>query len=314
MNVVGFLTKFSPAHHPKDFVLATLKTRLNKQTMPHFKIKQTSILSEINNRKIRIQVYAIEVQNKDTRQAEKQLMKHEEDPVEFVSFRMRKINIEAYQTAIALVAQHQHDLRTIVINNISEEAFFVLEGEAKQLERVVTVHHLKEKKSMRILTYEEDFVELRHKIKKSMPTWISKLDPSDIRTCGNNPEVAYTKYDEYSDDTLSDMSYSINSLLTIDINDMDLFSTTINNNQEQKEGDEKQSKTFDERINQQQRIIETQDKKIEELLTMMKDMKDSTERKIDNMLILIEKLTTKTLSKERVDNIKVKEKEENRRP
>jgi hypothetical protein len=96
---------------------------------------------------------------------------------------MRKINIEAYQTAIALVAQHQHDLRTIVINNISEEAFFVLEGE---------VHHLKEKKSMRILTYEEDFVELRHKIKKSMPTWISKLDPSDMRTCGNNPEVAYT--------------------------------------------------------------------------------------------------------------------------
>ena len=107
VNVVGFLTKFSPAHHPKDFVLATLKTRLNKQTMPHFKIKQTSILSEINNRKIRIQVYAIEVQNKDTRQAEKQLMKHDEDPVEFVSFRMRKINTEAYQTAIALVAQHQ---------------------------------------------------------------------------------------------------------------------------------------------------------------------------------------------------------------
>jgi hypothetical protein len=58
-------------------------------------------------------------------------MQHEEDPVEFVSFRMRKINIEAYQTAIALVAQHQNDLRTIVINNIPEEAFFVLEGEAK---------------------------------------------------------------------------------------------------------------------------------------------------------------------------------------
>jgi hypothetical protein len=55
-------------------------------------------------------------------------------------------------------------------------------------------------------------------------------------------------------------------------------------------------------------MIETQDKKIEELLTMMKDMKDSTERKIDNMLILIEKLTTKTLGKERLDNIKVKEK------
>jgi hypothetical protein len=47
---------------------------------------------------------------------------------------------------------------------------------------------------------------------------------------------------------------------------------------------------------------------------MMKDMKDSTERKINNMLILIEKLTTKILGKEVLDNIKVKEKEENRRP
>jgi hypothetical protein len=42
--------------------------------MPHFKIKQTSITGEINNQKIRIQVYAFEVQNKDTRLAEKLLM------------------------------------------------------------------------------------------------------------------------------------------------------------------------------------------------------------------------------------------------
>jgi hypothetical protein len=95
-----------------------------------------------------------------------------------------------------------------------------------------------------------------------MPTWISKLNPSGIRTCGNNPEVAYTRFDEYSDNTLSDMSYSINSLLTIDINNMDHFATTTNSNQEQNEDNEKQSKTFEERINQQQRIIETQDKKL----------------------------------------------------
>jgi CRISPR/Cas system endoribonuclease Cas6 (RAMP superfamily) len=145
VNVVGFLTKFSPVHHPKDLVLATLNTRLNKQTMTHFKIKQTSISGEINNRKVRIQVYATEVKNKEAKLAEKLLMKHEEDPVKFVSFRMRKINIEAYQTAISLVSQHQNDLRTIVINKISEEAFFVLEGEAKQKQRVITVQHLKRK-------------------------------------------------------------------------------------------------------------------------------------------------------------------------
>jgi hypothetical protein len=41
---------------------------------------------------------------------------------------------------------------------------------------------------------------------------------------------------------------------------MDHFATTTNSNQEQNEDNEKQSKTFEERINQQQRIIETQDK------------------------------------------------------
>jgi hypothetical protein len=84
-----------------------------------------------------------------------------------------------------------------------------------------------------------------------MPTWILKLDPSDIRTCGNNTEIDCTRFDEYSDKTLSDMCYSINSLLTIDINGMDLFNTTSNCNQEQNEADKKQSKTFKERINQQ---------------------------------------------------------------
>jgi hypothetical protein len=53
-------------------------------------------------------------------------MKSEEYAAEFVLFRMRKINNEAYLTAIALVAQHQNDLRTIVINNVSEEGFFIV--------------------------------------------------------------------------------------------------------------------------------------------------------------------------------------------
>jgi hypothetical protein len=91
-----------------------------------------------------------------------------------------------------------------------------LERETNQKGRVLAVHHLKEKKSMRILTYEVDFIEVRYDIKKSMPTWISKFDPNDIRSCGNNSEVSNKLFD-YSDEGLSDIRYSINSLLTIDI-------------------------------------------------------------------------------------------------
>jgi hypothetical protein len=47
VNVVGFL---SPSHHPKDYVLATINSRLNKQNMPQFRIKQTRILRERNKR------------------------------------------------------------------------------------------------------------------------------------------------------------------------------------------------------------------------------------------------------------------------
>jgi hypothetical protein len=86
VNVVGFLTKFSPLHHPGDFILATINSRSNKQNMPEFRIEKTSIQGEINNEKTSIQVYVIEVQNQDTRLAEELLMKHDEDTVKFVLF------------------------------------------------------------------------------------------------------------------------------------------------------------------------------------------------------------------------------------
>jgi hypothetical protein len=53
------------------------------------------------------------------------------------------------------------------------------------------------------------------------------------------------------------MSYSINSLQTIYINDMDLFNGTKTKNQEQHPTDEEKSAKIEERINQQQRMIET---------------------------------------------------------
>jgi hypothetical protein len=61
---------------------------------------------------------------------------------------------------------------------------------------VLTVHHLSKKKSMRLITYEDEFQELRREIKNKLPVWISKLDPSDLRTCGDNLEVAQTRQDD----------------------------------------------------------------------------------------------------------------------
>jgi hypothetical protein len=71
--------------------------------MAHFRLKQSRVFGEINNHKTRIQFYIVEVQAIDTRLAEKLLMNHEEDPVEFVFFHMRIIKNEAYLNNIALV-------------------------------------------------------------------------------------------------------------------------------------------------------------------------------------------------------------------
>jgi hypothetical protein len=70
-------------------------------------------------------------------------------------------------------------------------------------------------------------MELRHKIKKSIPKWISKLLPSEIRSCRDHPEILNMRCNNYSDDTVSAMSKGINLLLTIDMNDPDLLKTSI---------------------------------------------------------------------------------------
>ena len=100
---------------------------------------------------------------------------------------MKNVNPKAFQHAVAIVAQHQNELRTIVVNNVAEEAFFVLEGYAKQVDKVLTVHHLRDKKSMRVITYADDFQKIRKTIKEDIKEWVENLDPSDIRACGRHP-------------------------------------------------------------------------------------------------------------------------------
>jgi hypothetical protein len=79
-----------------------------------------------------------------------------------------------------------------VINNVSAEAFFVMENYAKQIENVLTVHHLIEKKSIRLVTYEDDIIEVRRQVKKEFHSWLNNLDPSNLRSCGQPPTMVTT--------------------------------------------------------------------------------------------------------------------------
>jgi hypothetical protein len=146
VRTIGFITNLSPAHHPKSLAVEYVNDQTKQDnTMPQFRLKHTTIRSVINNTPIRVPVYAIEVQTKDVRKAEKVLFKTANQPDSYISFRMKAMNPTAFKHAVAMVAQFQNDLRTIVINNVSEEAYFVMENHAKQVDKVLTVHHLIEK-------------------------------------------------------------------------------------------------------------------------------------------------------------------------
>jgi hypothetical protein len=224
VKTIGFLTKYSLAHHPKDTITETLNTQFKKNKgMPKFRIVPTVVCSTINNIPVRVQVYAIEVQTQDAKLAEKVLLSTLEALDDYVSFRVKSVNPTAYKHAIAVVAQHQNDLRTIVVNNVSEGAYYVLKREAKQMNKVVTVHHLHGKQSMRIVTYHEDFIDVRREIRQLLPEWISKLDPSDIRASGETPNMVPTRNDDLSEGSASDLTYSINSFLSLDIYELEMF-------------------------------------------------------------------------------------------
>ena len=268
---IGFLTKYSPTHQPKELVLFNMNKKYGKiNNMPQFKLKPTSVATTINKQRIRVQVYAIEVQAKDAKMAEKVMLTTSDSPEDFISFRMKRMNYKAFQHAIAMVAQTQNDLRTIVLNNISEEAYFVLESAANQVNKIRTVHHIKSKKSMRIVTFEENFLEVRRTIRNLLPSWIEQLDPSDLRTCGDTPTLVTIRDDELSENTASDLSNSIDSLLSLDIYELNMFhfNSPDKETSEKPVSDLTMSNTED-RLLQHQAIIDTQGKRIDELLDMI---------------------------------------------
>jgi hypothetical protein len=76
---------------------------------------------------------------------------------------------------------------------------------------------------MRLTTYEDDVIEVRHQVRRDFQNWMSNLDPSNFRSCGQPPTLVTTHHDELSDELASDLSLSINSLLSLDIQDFALF-------------------------------------------------------------------------------------------
>jgi hypothetical protein len=306
VKTIGFLTKFSPSHHPKEVATNSFNTTMKNTTKNYqYRLRYTFVQATICNRTVRVPVYAIEVMTSEVKAAEKQIIKSVIHPDEYISFRMRNVNPTAFQNAVALVAQHQNDLRTIVVDNVAEEAYFVLEGFAKQVDKVITVHHLQNKKSMRVITYNDDFRNIRKVIKENMKEWIDNLDPSDIRACGEIPALAPIREDDFSNDSASDLSQGIESLLSLDIYELSLFQENGHGtaNRDKPVSEITTTTAQDVLLNQQQQIIEEQMRQMQQMAVLIKETKQSNEKRIEELMQIIDELK-KTNEEQKKTNTK----------
>jgi hypothetical protein len=222
----GFLPRFSPLHHPKEMVVKSLNTRFKTtKNMPEFCICKMTVFTHIYNILLKIQVYAVEINSQNLSLFNKLMMKNVNHPEEYIPFQMQRANKEAYSKAIAYTAaQFQHDMRTIAIDNVSEEAHFVLEHQAMLVPNILHVYHLPKKASMRIVVHIDDFPLICKEVKHLLHNWIEMLEPSDIRNSGE-PRVATIGADDYSDNNLTQISIGVESMLSVDMTEFTILNS-----------------------------------------------------------------------------------------
>jgi hypothetical protein len=293
IRAVGFMPQLPPSHYTKDMVTAVVDTNIATiDHMPKIRIRTMMLNALIRNTLIKVRVHALEVQANDYEKANKLLLRHIQYPAEYVPFKTRGVNETAFFTSIAMAAQFQEDLHIIAIKRVSKESYFILENEVKQMEFVKGHHHNEKTGVMKLIVHKDHYKLIKHDIEKLLPRWIQHLDPSNTRTSGV-PIITNDLSDDSSDDTVSQISVGIDSLLSMDMSSFTIFPSTVFSHTEKAHPvSDVTMSTEEDRVKKQQVIIETQGQRIDELLQMIQEMKEATDTKIDQLLKMVTTLTS----------------------
>lgn len=297
-GIIGFTPQYAPTSFPKETVyqkmLELVKTA---KEVPEFRIRPIWITQEVLGKRLSIQVYSIEVRRNDIYKANQVFNKLALTPEDYVSFRLQKVNEKAFKSAVALAAQIQQDSRTIIINNVAEEAFFILDTQLQSIADVIGYFHDVFKQAIRIIVHYEDFTQTRQYIQQSIDMWNSKLDPSDVRVTGL-PEMALIPSDDYSESENSQFSASVESLLSLDLTEFTIFQAKSKDPENPTDPiSDVTMESYKATIEIQNAKIEKQDAQIESLLTIIQQLNTDMNNKFDRVLQLItSKSTTDTLT------------------
>jgi hypothetical protein len=196
---------------------------------------------------------------------------------EYIAFRMQHVNQKAFNNAIAATAQFHSTLKTIVINQVSEESYFVLKNQVGAVNNFLGVYHLIHKESMHLIVTEDDFIQTRKEVKELMKEWTLLLDPSDTRHTGV-PTLAGINCDDYSEDTMTQMSVGIESLLSLDMTEFTIFhpSNPLSKTGNDRPISEVTMNSTEATIQIQQAEIKQQGQQIGDLHHTIQEMKEDT--------------------------------------
>jgi hypothetical protein len=163
--------------------------------------------------------FGLEVRSADVKELIT-VIKENLKPGVFVPFQMKQVNEGAYNKAVEYVASRNTNIWTIVLQYMSEGAFFKLEENLKSLPSVEHVIYDPVGKKARVLVPKPSFHHQRETIKEKLKNWVKDLDPDDTREFGASPEVSHIPKDDFSSEEGSYFTNSIASIMTFEVDEI----------------------------------------------------------------------------------------------
>lgn len=223
LKVIGFFTNIYPASMTSEYgtkiVSNILKNPVHNQKTPNFRIKSVPVRSKSKGGSVTTAAFGLEVRSCDVRQMTS-VIKENSTPGTFVPFQMKQVNEIAYSKAVEYVASRNKNIWTIVIQYMSEGAFFKLEDKIKALPSIEHVIYDPRAKKARVLVPRSSFHHQRDLIKDQLKKWTTELDPEDTREYNSHPEVSHIPKDDFSIDAGSYFSHSIASIMTFEVEEV----------------------------------------------------------------------------------------------
>jgi hypothetical protein len=132
-----------------------------------------------------------------------------------------------------------------------------------------------------VLVPQKEFHSKREQLKVAMTQWTQDLDPDDIREFETIPEIAHVMQDDYSTSDMSFFSTSIQTIMSFEVEEVEIRRETTSNNNLQSSTSTSEVSTpvlldrdadileLNTKINNHQKVLKIYLQKVDQIHTML---------------------------------------------